>query len=184
MKNENKIDSKALVTVLHDLETAQAIVEKLHEEGFPLEKIELVTHDVHEEAPQIDTPHVTETTATNLVESAAKGAGLGAAAGLLAAVFAPFPGVGLAMIAMGGLVGGAFGGVAGVAHAAEDETVDLPKVSEYEQLVKDGHSLVVVLGTHDEVHRASEIVEGMSYIHNHIYRVHGHDSHEHPAREE
>lgn len=184
MNTPNKKDSKALVTVLNDLETAHAIVQKLHEEGFPLEKIELVTHDIHKEAPQVNTPHVTETTATNLVESATKGAGLGAAAGLLAAVFAPFPGVGLAMIAMGGLVGGAFGGVAGVAHAADDDSVDLPNLTEYEQLVKDGHSLVVVLGTHDEVHRAADIVEGMSYIHNHLYRLHGHDSHEHPADEE
>jgi len=175
-------NSKALVTVFDDLETAKKVIEELHTAGFPVDKIELVTHSVEKEAPEVNTPKVHETTATSMVESAAKWSGLGAASGLLAAVFAPFPGLGLAMIFMGGLTGAVVGGIAGLQHAIEDDSIDLPTLKEYEELVKTGDSLVVVLGSHDEVMHAESIVQNMIHVRSHIHNVHGHQFHEHPSR--
>ncbi len=180
-------DSKALVVVLEDVETAHEIIEKLHTDGYSTDKLELVTTDVQRQAPQIQTPYANDTTLSDEVEDSVQdakiGAGIGLGAGLLGAVLTGFPGIGLAMIAVGGLVGGAMGFVAGTERANEDDTVDLPKVKEYEQLLKDGHSLVVVLGTHDEVHRAEEIVKDMAYIHSHIHRVNRREFHEHPSND-
>jgi hypothetical protein len=120
---------------------------------------------------------------SSMLGNAGKGAGIGAAAGLVASVLAPFPGVGLAMIAIGGLVGGAMGGIAGIVHATEDDSVELPKLEQYEQMVNHGHFLVVVLGTHDEVAHAEKLIAGMPYIHNHVHPLRGHEFHEHPAHD-
>jgi hypothetical protein len=117
-----------------------------------------------------------------MVGRAAKWSGLGAATGLLAAVFAPFPGLGLAMVFMGGLTGAVVGGIAGLQHAIDDDAVDLPTLKEYEELVKTGDSLVVVLGSHDEVMRAESIVQNMTEVRSHIHNLHGHQFHEHPSR--
>jgi hypothetical protein len=184
MKSEQSVSaSKALVTVFDNLETAKNVVEELHSAGFSLDKIELVTHSVHDEAPELTTPRIHETTASSMVDSATKWSGVGAATGLLAAVFAPFPGLGLAMIFMGGLAGAVVGGIAGLDHAIEDDSVDLPTLDEYEQLVETGDSLVVVLGNHEEAMRAEAIVKNMYDVRSHIHVMHGHQYHEHPTRQ-
>lgn len=181
-ESKSSTAAKALVTVFDDLDTAKTVIEELHEAGFPVDKIELVTHSVEEEAPEVTTPKDHETTATSVVEGAAKWSGFGAATGLLAAVFAPFPGLGLAMIFMGGLTGAVVGGIAGLQHAIDDDAVDLPTLEEYEELVKTGDSLVVVLGSHDEVMHAESIVQNMTDVRSHIHNLHGHQFHEHPSR--
>ena len=174
--------AKALVTVFDDLSTAKTVVEELHDAGFPIDRIELVTHSVEAEAPEVITPRIHETTATAMVDSAVKWSGLGAAAGILAAVFAPFPGLGLAMIFMGGITGAVVGSIAGLEHAIDDDSVDLPSLAEYEQLVQTGDSLVVVLGNHDKVMHAESIVQNMHNVRSHIHTLHGHQFHEHPTR--
>ncbi len=176
-------DSKALVTVFDSVEVAKQAVEKLHEAGFSTEKIELVTRNIETQAPEVTTPKVHETTANSMVDSAAKWSGVGAATGLLAAVFAPFPGVGLAMIFMGGLTGAVVGGMAGLDDAKDDDSVDLPTLKEYDELVQNGDSLVVVLGSHDEVKRAEEIVKRNWDLVSHLHKYHGHEFHEHPSKE-
>jgi hypothetical protein len=173
---------KALVTVFEDPQAAKEVVEALHANGFSLENIELVTHDVHSEAPEVTTPKVHETTATSLVESAAKWGGVGAGIGALAAVVTGFPGIGLGMIIMGGAVGAFTGGIAGIEHACDDDSVDLPTLDEYEQMVRNGHALVVVLGTHDEAMRAENVIGELPHIHQNIHPSHGHEFHEHPAQ--
>ena len=52
---------------------------------------------------------------------------------------------------MGGVTGAIMGGIAGVEHAVEDESVNLPTIEEYEKLVKEGNFLVVLLGTEEEI---------------------------------
>ncbi len=175
----SKSDAKALVTVLEDIESANTVVEALREQGYATDKIELVTHNVHQQAPEIEPEEHAESTSDSLIHDAGKGAGLGVIVGIAASVFAPVPGLGLAMILTGGVIGGAFGGIAGLQHAAEDNSVDLPSIEEYQKLVEDGHFLVVVNGTHDEVAKAASIIEDLPYIHNHVHRLHGHDAHEH-----
>ena len=172
---------KALVLVLDDIETANEIAAALQSQGFDSGQIEFVTHDIHEEAPQVETPKVHETTATAMIDGATKWGALGAGAGVLAGLLTPFPGAGLAMLFMGGFLGGAMGGIAGLDHATEDDSVDLPTLKEYEQLVKAGENLLVVLGTHDEVMRGEAIVDKMYHVRTHIHQVHGHAWHEHPA---
>lgn len=174
-------EDKALVMVFEDLETARNVIEKLHEDGVSLDKIELVTHDLQDEAPEVKTPKVHETTESALLDSASKWGGVGAGTGLFAGLLTGFPGLALGMTIMGGLTGAIMGGVAGVDHAVEDDSVDLPTLDEYEQLVKNGNKLVVVLGNHEEVMRAEEVVKEMLHVRSHIHPVHGHEYHEHPA---
>ena len=173
---------KALVTVLETPDAAKEVIEALVENGFSPEKIELVIHDIHNEAPEVSTPKVHETTATSIVGSATKWGSVGAGLGALAAAVTGFPGIGLGMIAMGGAVGAFTGGIAGIEHAVDDDSVNLPTLEEYEQMVNNGHALVVVLGTHDEAMSAEKVIENLPHIHQDIHPLHGHDFHEHPAK--
>jgi hypothetical protein len=178
---------KALVTVFEDMETAVEAVKALNEAGVATDKIELVTHNLHEESPDVTTPKVHETTASSLIDSAEKwgaaGAGTGAAAGLIAAVITGFPGIALGMIIMGGVTGALMGGMAGVEHAEEDDSINLPTTEEYEQLLRNGHRLVVVHGSHDEMLKAKDVISHLARVHEHIHPFHGHESHEHPSHE-
>lgn len=172
---------KALVTVFEDLETAKSVAEKLHDEGYRLDQIELVTHHIADEAPEVTTPKHHETTTSSLLDSAGKWGSVGAGTGLLAGLLTPFPGMALGMAIMGGVTGALMGGMAGVEHAVEDDSVDLPSLEEYDQMVRNGHSLIVVQGNHEEVMRAEKIVKEFPDIHRHLHRMHGHEYHEHPA---
>lgn len=180
-------ETKALVTVFEDLETAVGAVKALHDAGFGTDKIELVTSNLHEASPDVSTPKDHETTASSLVESAEKwgavGAGTGAAAGLVAAVVTGFPGIILGMIVMGGVTGAMMGGMAGVDHAVEDDSVDLPTLKEYEQRLHDGQKIVIVHGPHDDMLKAKEVIAHLPRVHEHLHRLHGHESHEHPSSE-
>jgi len=179
--NQPVADAKALVMVFEDLETAKNVIEKLHEDGFSLDKIELVTHDLKGEAPEVNTPNDHETTQSAMLGSATKWGGVGAGYGLLAGLLTGFPGLALGMTIVAGATGAFMGGMAGVDHAVEDDSVDLPTLDEYEQLVKNGDKLVVVLGNHEEVVRVEDVVKDMLHIRRHIHPVHGHEYHEHPA---
>lgn len=172
---------KALVTVFDDLETATNVIEQLVESGFAKEKIELVAHHIADDAPEVETPKVHETTASDLLGGATKWGSIGAGTGLVAGLLTTFPGLALGMAIMGGVTGAIMGGMAGVDHAVNVDSVDLPTLDEYEQLVKNGDKLVVVLGDHDEVMRAETIVKEMLHVRSHIHPVHGHQYHEHPA---
>ncbi|QEG24755.1 hypothetical protein [Mariniblastus fucicola] len=176
-------DPKALVVVFEDLKTAKTLVENYHDAGFPLDRIELVTHNVHSEAPEVETPEDHETTESSMLESTVKWGGVGAGAGLLAGLLTTFPGLALGMAIMGGMTGAIMGGMAGVDHAVEDDSVDVPTLEEYEQLVKDGHSLVVLLGDHEDVLRAKDIAKNTLHLRSHIHMVHSHLYHEHPAHQ-
>lgn len=178
---------KAMVAVFEDKVTAVEAVKALHDAGFPTEKMELVTHDLHVESPNVETPKVHETTATAVIDSAEKwgaiGAGTGLAGGVLAAVLTGFPGIVIGMIIMGGVTGAIVGGMAGAEHAVEDDSVNLPTTDEYQRLLHDGYQLVVVHGTHDEMLRARDVISHLSCIHNHLHPMHGHEFHEHPSQE-
>lgn len=172
---------KALVTVFDDFDTAKNVIEKLVESGFAREKIELVAQHIAHQAPEVETPQILETTESDLLDGAAKWGSLGAGTGLIAGLLTTFPGLALGMTIMGGVTGAIMGGMAGVDHAVNVDAVDLPSLDEYEQLIKNGDRLVVVLGDHAEVMQAEEIVKGMLHVRSHIHPVHGHDYHEHPA---
>ncbi len=178
--------NKALVAVFDDVVTASAVVEKLHESGFDLKNIELVSHDLDAESPEIKTPKVHETSESSVVDGITKGlkAGLaaGTGAGALTLVLTTFPGFFIGEVIFAGVTGAVLGGIGGVDHAAFDDSVDLPTRDEYKQLLDDGNSLVVLLGTHDEAMRAEEIVKHMPHARSHMHLVHGHEFHEHPSR--
>jgi hypothetical protein len=172
-KADSNDGPKALVTVFDDLETATRVIEKLVESGFAKDKIELVAHHIADEAPEVETPKVHPTTDSDLLDGATKWGSIGAGTGLVAGLLTPFPGLALGMAIMGGM--------AGVDHAVNVDSVDLPTLDEYEQLVKNGDKLVVVLGEHEEVMRAEEVVKDMLHVRSHIHPVYGHEYHEHPA---
>lgn len=183
---------RALVAVFEKLSAAEQAVEALKNAGFDTSRIEVVRHNVKAEAPEVETPKVRKETEDVMIEEAEKwaplGAGIGAATGLLATLLTPFPGVGLTLVAAGGLLGGGIGGaMAGISgieftdRLGPDDSVNLPTLDEYQELVDNGHTLVVVLGSHEEAMRARDIISKLPFIHNNIHVLHGHEFHEHPA---
>ena len=44
-----------------------------------------------------------------------------------------------------------------------------------------GHTLVVVLGSHEEAMKARDVISQLPFVHNNIHPLHGHEFHEHPA---
>ncbi len=182
--NQNT-NHRALVTVFEDKPTAVAAVQALHEAGFSTAQMELVTHDFHIESPDVDTPKVHETTTTSLIDAAERWGGVGlasgAAAGLITAVLTPFPGAAIGMLVIGGVTGAILGGMAGVEHAVDDDSVDLPTIKEYDQLLRDGHQILVVHGTHEDALRAKGVIAHLKRVHEHVHPIHGHEFHEHPS---
>jgi len=181
LKNKNL--KRALVTVFEDFESAKQAIGLLQANGFDEDHLELVSHHVSTEAPEVLVPKEHETTASSLVDGSFDGATLGLGIGAIAALVTPFPGLALGMIAMGGLTGAIIGGMAGIEHAVEDDCVNLPSVDEYEQLVRNGRRLVVVLGSHEDAIRAKEVISEIPYIHLHVHSLGGHEFHEHPAKD-
>lgn len=181
MTRNSEAEQKALVCVFNDMATAAKVTSNLKNSGIPLSRIELVCYGVNEEAPEISTPKVHETTLTSMLDGATKWGALGAGTGVVAGLLTAFPGLVLGMAAVGGMTGAIVGGMAGIEHSVEDDSVDLPTLEEYEQLVNDGKKLVVVVGTHEQVMNAESMVKEMSDVRRHIHRVHGHEYHEHPS---
>lgn len=171
----------ALVTVFKDIETAEHAIHSLLDAGFEPEQLELVTHHVFAEAPEVTTPTSHQTTMSTMLTGIEKWGAVGAGSGVVAGLLAPFPGAIIGMAVMGGLTGMMMGGIAGVDEAVIDDSVDLPRISDYEQLVKDGHKLVVVLCDHEQIMKAENVMEGIPFIHNHTHVVNGHEFHEHPT---
>ena len=182
-KNEDR-DGKAMVIVFEDFDSAKAAVHALHEGNFPTDRIELVMNDFQSETHDVKTPAVHETTTNSAVSQGEKwavvGSGVGAVGAIIAAVLTPFPGAGLAMIVVGGVAGGLYGAVAGLEHAGEDDSVDLPTTGDYQNLVDQGHKLVVVHGSHDEIMRAKELIQHLPAVHGHLHPIRGREFHEHP----
>lgn len=174
--------TKAEVIVFDDLTAAQSAVQSLYEAGFDLDKIELITKGVEVGAGGFETPKDPETTNSAMIENVTKWGSVGAAAGSLSVVFTPFPGLVLGSIAVAGLTGAIMGGMAGVEHAAEDDSVDLPSIQQYQRLVRRGKFLVVVRGTHTELLRVESIIKKTHDVQSHIFTLGGHRYHEHPAR--
>ena len=177
-------DQKALVTVIDDLATAEQAILKLRESGYPQKQIELVSHHVVDEAPEVDTPDVHETTQSSVIDNASKWASMGAGGGAIAGLMTGFPGMALGMAIMGGVTGAIMGGIAGVEHTVEDESVNLPSIEEYEQLVKDGNFLIVLLGTLEEIKKGEEVIKHLPHMQMHLHPVQGHDFHIHPTHGE
>lgn len=173
---------RLLVTVVDGYANAVKMIERLHQGGFSEKQMELVAQDIDREAPEVETPKVHPTTASQLVKDADRGGlvglGTGAAAGILASVATGFPGIGIGMLLIGGLTGSIVGGMAGAAHA-EDDTFDLPTREEYQKLLEAGHPLVVVHGSHEDVQRAKELLVEIPYVHQHLHSIRGHEFHEH-----
>ncbi len=179
---ETRLGPKGLVAVFEDLEAAKIVVEKMCDSGVARDKIELVTHDVEMEAPQVTTPKVHETTGTVLVDTAGKWGGVGAGTGLLVGLLTGNPGWVLGMAAIGGMTGALVGAMAGIDQAVENDSVNLPTLDQYQQMVRNGHCLVVVLGEHDDVMLAEAIMKEFPDIHRHLHVYQGHEFHEHPAK--
>lgn len=181
----NSRRTKALVSVFDNFESAGKAVLALREAGYAEDRVELVTYDIHDESPQVRTPNVQASTASSMMESAGTwggvGLGTGATAGVVAAAITGFPGLALGMLVVGGLTGAIMGGMAGVDRAVSDDSIDLPPISEYEQLLKAGNRLVVVHGTHEEVMAARDVIDNMFGVRSHLHTLHGHDHHEHSS---
>ncbi len=177
-------DRKTLVTVFDNMDHAARAVIALHEAGFDHQVVELVSHDITTESPEVVTPPVHEITASVMVDSAEKwgaiGAGSGAAAGIVIAAATGFPGLALAAIFAGGLAGTFFGGIAGIDQASQDDTVDLPTLAEYQEMLNQGRKIVTVRGSHADVLRARDVLASHPSIRLHVFPLHGHEFHEHP----
>ena len=176
-QNANRL--KAHVSIFDDVPTAQRATAALHDAGFLPDQVELVVSDDDIRVHGIESPKDREMTGDCIFENAAKWSTVGAAAGGLSIVLVPFPGLVLGMVAFGGLLGAIVGSIAGVDHAAKDDSVDLPTLDEYEELVRYGKCLLVVRGTHSEVIRIESIVSNLIDARSHVFTLHGHQFHEH-----
>jgi hypothetical protein len=181
-------EPRALVTVFDELESAQRVLDRLQQDGFAKHRVHLVHRDIRRESPEVETPKVHETTSSAMTEGVMKGAGIGlgfgAGFGVAATVLTASPGLALGAMIYAGFAGGLIGGMGGIDRADIDDTVNLPSLDEYQQLVDQGHYLVVVQGDHDEVMRAESIMKQMTHLGSHVHRLHGHLFHEHPSHPE
>jgi hypothetical protein len=176
---------KALVAVFENQKMAAAVVDHLNQAGFDQNKIGLITHDVKAEYPNLETPKVHETTNSKLESGALKGAGIGVgvAAGFGAAVgvLAASPAIAIGAMIYAGFAGALIGGMGGVDNADLDDSVNLPTPEEYQSLLDEGKSLLVIGGTHDELMKAETIVKNLPHASANLHRLHGHLFHEHPV---
>ncbi len=182
LKSEN-LNSRVLVSVFDDLETAKSVIENLNRQGFSPQKVELVTRVVRNDFPE--TEPAQETTSSVLATGAVKGAGIGlgigAGFGVAAAALTASPALAVGAMLYAGFAGGLIGGMGGADKADLDDSINLPTHDEYQRMLDEGNSLVVVCGTHEEVQRAETIVKDMPNAAGHQHRLHGHLFHEHPS---
>jgi hypothetical protein len=186
MSQQDKPAKVALVTVFEDLPAAAKAVAALQVAGFEPERIELVTYGVAEQTPELDTPLSPQSTFSEFASEAEKWGLVGLEAGALAGVVAAmttFPGLALGMIIAGGLTGGIVGGMAGIEKAVLDDRINLPSPEDYEKLLNEGKKLVVVLGTHEEVAAAKDLLAHLPSLQGHLHPIWEHQFHEHPARD-
>lgn len=183
MPESNDHFKVALVTVFKDLASAGKAVFALQQAGFSHSHVELVTYGLDEQSHEVGMPVVPRTTVDSLVHDAGKwgalGLSAGAAAGVVAAI-STFPGFAIGMIVFGGLTGALVGGMAGIDKAVHDDTVNLPSLDAYEKLLKEGHKLVVLMGTHEDAARAKQVLAQAEGVYSHIHPVGEHRFHEHP----
>jgi hypothetical protein len=147
---------QCVVAVYADFEEAKAAVRHIESNDIPHRCVSLVRHSVKAEVPdeeELDYGDKSET-------YAAKGAGAGGLLGLLlGAPIIAIPGIGPVLLAgpiatgmVGAIVGGFLGAMSGWGVARD-------RISKYEQLVREGKTLIVVHGEPDEVARAKELLQ-------------------------
>lgn len=185
MTQNVQVNRVALVAVFDDLSAAGDAVAALQASGYPIGQIELVTYGVAEQSPELDMPLRAESSVDRLVSEAEKGGSMGlkiaAAAGVMATTIT-FPGVAIGMLIVGGLTGLVIGAVGGLEEAGMDDSVDLPTPAAYERLLADGKKMVVVLGSHEEVLVAKEVLRRLPSIQGHFHPILDHLFHEHPTK--
>ncbi|MEQ1906443.1 MAG: hypothetical protein ABL888_19830, partial [Pirellulaceae bacterium] len=178
------LEPKTLVTVFDDRSHAAEAVIALHRAGFLPNQVGLVTARIDSQASDIETPSDHEITNSCILGAAERwgivGLNAGAAIGIVVAVTTGFPGIALGMLCVGGLTAFAIGGTAGVIRAVHDDSVDLPTLEQYEQMVNEGNKLVVVKGTHADIVYARNVIANVPNLMEHVHPVFGRGFHEHP----
>lgn len=177
--------TRALIAVFEDTEIAQSVVSHLHQNGFAHNRVGLIIWDVVREVPQVKTPKFHETTMSKAETGALQGAGIGigvaAGFGAAAGALAASPAIAIGAMIYAGFAGALIGGMGGVDKADLDDSVNLPSPQDYQILLDEGKSLVVVGGTHDELMKAEAIIKNLPHASTHLHRLHGHLFHEHPV---
>ncbi len=147
------------------MDAAEDAVQKLHESGFPVAQISILSQNLQSERKIhgfISAGDVAKT-----------GAGVGAWTGgifglLVGAAFIWVPGVGPLLVAgslasalVGGVEGAAAGGgLGGLLGALTGWGVSKQHIPKYEDSIKGGKYLVIAHGSAEEVHKAQEVLEG------------------------
>jgi len=187
MTSQEQFENKALVAVFDNIASAASAIIALRKLGFNEQSLELVSHDIDGESPNLMSPSGGDITGSCFAESAASGGAAGAGMGTIAAAIATlatgFPGLGLGMIFGAGLTGALIGGMAGIDRAVHDDSVNLPSIDDYKALIEEGMKLVVVQGNHDQLTAAREAISNLPLIHSHLHVIQGHQFHEHPSSE-
>lgn len=181
-------DLRALVTVFDSVEAAQAAAESLRGNGFAFHQVELVNKDIRRASTEIGMPKIHQTTESVAEAGALKGAGIGVGVatgfGAAAVALTASPAIAIGAMIYAGFAGGLIGGIGGVDKADLDDTVNLPTLDEYQDLVERGNSLVIVCGVHDELVKAERVLKNSPHTGSHMHRLHGHLFHEHPSQPE
>jgi hypothetical protein len=149
-------ERQTVVAVYAALEPARAAVDALRGRGIPAEQISFVARTLQERPELREQINLGDKTEVD----AAKGAGLGGLAGLLAgAALAAIPGIG-PLLLLGPLAAGLTGAVVGgLIGAMTGWGVPREQAARYEDEVRRGNYLVIVRGDPEQVHRAEEALE-------------------------
>lgn len=150
---------ESVVGVYGSLADARLAMDALEHSDFPNRNVSLVTASVRSKQEL----HESLQTGDETEHNAARGAGLGALAGmLLSAPLLAIPGLGF-VLAVGPLAGGLTGAiVGGILGALSGWGVHEDHIGEYEQMLKQGKALVVAHGSPEQVMEAERILHGTS----------------------
>ena len=163
--------SKTVVSTFSNREQAEKAVNELRSQGFEQE-ISVIAKDENngqDRDLEMDSPRMGSS--DSVTDGATTGGALGGIAGLAAGAGAlAIPGIGplLAMGPIAGLLSGAAAG--GLAGGLIDFGIPAAEGREYEEKIKQGHTLVVIQTNENRVNQAAEVLRN---YHGENVKVHG-----------
>lgn len=156
--------NEVVVGVFDDVAAASRASASLRGAEVKIQRVSRSAQAESDEMPEIHYEEIEEGEGDELVDGLRKGGMIGAGSGL---IFLGIPGVNVIAPFVGSIVGAWIGAVAGVAEA--NQAKDLPNPEDYEKMLNDGKSVIVIAG--DEKTRIDYAAKlknlGASSVHQH-----------------
>lgn len=157
-----KID--VAIAVFESFEKAAHAIRKLQQDGFADESVSIVTHDVGAEVPSSKTiSEGSQRVLTNQLDNSESAA----ATSIRSERYRPPGAIGQFSSYVAMLTSEFFNRLTGRNGKSEDELAS--SISDYQQLIKDGHLLVVVTEKTSQVEKAADILASENAKHVSVY---------------